>query len=160
MKRDQYLAELREISSQNGGMLRPPDVIEFAKNPKTALHGCFTWDDTEAAHAWRLQQARQVIRVAVTVLPGEDPLKYRAFVSLKDDRYNDQGYRAMVDVMSDGHLRTTVLAEAMMEMQTFMSKYEGLKELAGVFEAMANVVKKPPRKKVAKYRRPEPTAHL
>ena len=164
-KKEDYLGELREIAAQNDGMLRPEDVVDFAKNPTTALHGCFTWDDTEAARAWRLQQARQVVRVMVAVLPGGDPLKYRAYVSLKEDRYNNLGYRAMVDVMSDGRLREIMLVEAMAEMQVFMAKYENLNELAAIFAAMAAVVK-PARVRKAKgaapatkyKRQPQPTA--
>jgi hypothetical protein len=160
-KKEEYLKELNEIASQNDGMLRPEDVVAFAKNPTTALHGCFTWDDTEAAQSWRLQQARQVIRVAVTVLPGGNPLKYRAFVSLKEDRYNDQGYRTMVDVMGDERLREIMLIEAMAEMQVFMAKYENLKELASVFAEMQKVVKTPRKAKASrttKYRRPQAAA--
>ena len=162
-KRDEYLQELREIAAQNGGMVRPDDVVAFAKNPTTALHGCFTWDNNKAGEILRRQEARQILRVMVAVLPGEDPLKYRAYVSLKEDRYNGEGYRAVVDVMSDGRLREIMLIEAMAEMQVFMNKYENLKELAGIFAAMTEVVKTKSARKTqgtrqAKYRRPQPTA--
>jgi len=141
-KKSKYLDELNQIMAQSEGMLRPEDVVAFAQNPTTALHSVFTWDDSEAAKAWRLQQARQVIRVSIEMLPMDPPAKYRAFVSLKEDRYNDRGYRAMVEVLADGDLRQVMLAEAAMEMQTFMQKYETLKELSGVFVEMQKVVKK------------------
>ena len=161
-KKEEYLHELREIAAQNDGMVRAEAVVDYAKNPTTALHGIFTWDDKVAGVALRLQQARQLIRVMVAVLPGGDPLKYRAYVSLKEDRYNGEGYRAMVDVMSDGRLREIMLVEAMAEMQVFMAKYEAIKELSSVFEAMAKVVKTKPAQKAgkrqAKYRHPQPTA--
>jgi hypothetical protein len=161
-KQKEYLEELNQIAAQNEGMLRPADVVSFASNPSTVLHGCFTWDNTEAAEAWRLQQARQLIRVTVIVLPGDHPLKSRAYVSLKEDRYNDQGYRAMVDVMSDGRLKEILLAEALIEAQTFMAKYESLKELSLVFAEIRKVIKKPIRKprstRTTKYRRPQAVA--
>jgi hypothetical protein len=142
-KESKYLSELHEIMAQNGGMLRPEDVVSFAKNPTTALHSAFTWEDDEAAHNWRLWQARQVIIRVSAVYPDTEPeTKYRAFVSLKADRYNDRGYRAMVDVLADGNLREVMLAEAMMDMQAFMQKYDTLKELAGVFAEMQKVVKR------------------
>jgi hypothetical protein len=142
-------------------MVRPEDVVDFAKDPTTALHYCFTWDDTKAAKEYRLQQARQVLRAVVSVLPGDDPLKYRAMVSLKDDRYNGLGYRVMADVLTDGRLRGIMLAEALAEMQVFMAKYEGLKELAEIFAAMKRVVKTKPARRSSrkgKYKQPpQPT---
>jgi len=133
--------------------------VEFAKSPTTALHSVFTWDDTKAAEAYRLQQARQILRVVVEVLPGDDPLKYRATVSLKEDRYNGMGYRIMADVLTDARLREIMLMEARADMAIFMDKYESLKELAAVFEAMSKVVKTKPARKSAKYKTAaQPTA--
>ena len=116
------------------------------------MHAAFTWDDTEAAHAWRLQQARQIIRVAVIQITMEPQTKCRAFVSLKDDRYNDRGYRAMVEVLADGDLRQALLAEATVDMQAFMARYENLKELAGVFAEMQKVVRKKAAPRPRKYK--------
>ena len=155
-KREEYVSELQQSVAQHNGMLRPEDVVEFAKSPATALHTCFTWDDTQAAHNWRLVQARQIIRVSVIVSPGDPKEKVRAFVSLKENRYNDEGYRSLISVMSDGDLRQVLLTEAMMEMQSFMDKYENLKELASVFAEMQKVVKRPRKSKTTqqpKYRR-------
>ena len=159
-KTEDYLNEIRIIAAGNGGMVKPEDVVEFAKAPTTALHSVFTWDDTKAAEAYRLQQARQILRIVVEVLPGDDPLKYRATVSLKEDRYNGMGYRIMADVLTDARLREIMLIEARADMAIFMEKYESLKELAAVFEAMGKVVKvkgktKTSRKaETAKYKRP------
>jgi len=57
---DRELEELRKI---HGGVLRPKDVLEFARNPKTHLHQCFGWDDAEVIRRWLLRQARQLVRV-------------------------------------------------------------------------------------------------
>jgi hypothetical protein len=141
-KKPKYLEELQQIMVEHQGHLRPEDVVAFAANPETALHGAFTWDDSEAAHQWRLQQARQLIRVAVVVLPGTERTKYRAFVSLKEDRYDNGGYRVLAEVLGDKTLREVLLAEAKLEMQTFMAKYEKLTELAGVFLEMEKILKK------------------
>jgi hypothetical protein len=160
-KREEYLHEIREIAAANGGFIKAEDVVRFAKNPTTALHSCFTWDDNEAAKAYRLHEARAILRVVVAVLPGDDPLRYRATVSLKEDRYNGVGYRIMADVLTDSRLREVMLVEALAELQVFMAKYEGLKELASIFEAMSKIVKTKPRKSrgAAKYKQAaQPTA--
>lgn len=163
-KREQYLAEFEAIAAQNGGLLRAEDVVDFAQDARAALHGIFEWDDSVAAKAYRLQQARGLIRVMVAVTPADDQKKFRAFVSLKPDRYGLQGggYRAFVTTMADGDMRKQLLADAHEEMQCFLVKFESLKELSEIFEAMQRVVKKPARKaagkRQAKYRHPQPTA--
>lgn len=127
--------ELELIRSMHGGMLNPVDVVEFSKNKKTALHSAFTCDDTEAAEAHRLWQARQVIRVCVRVVGDEQkgpPI--RTYVSLYDDRGQD-GYRLLDDVLADDELCEKLLTQALCELRTWQTKYQQLKKLAPVFAA-------------------------
>lgn len=120
-------------------LLKPSDVVAWAQaNTESALHRQFTWDTTEAAHKWNLHQARNLIRVHVTVL-ADDTEPVRAYVSLKADRRNNTGYRVMVDVLSDPVLRQTMLDEALQELQSFERKYRAVTELAPVFDAIHNV---------------------
>lgn len=135
-----YLDELELIRNKNGGILRPEDVVEFAKNPKTALHKKFTWDNDKAAHEYRLWQARELIRVSVNILPQNNK-PFRVYVSLVDDRKNPGGgYRALVDVMMDGELREKLLEQAIKDMRGFQKKYKELKELASVFSVMDETI--------------------
>jgi len=135
-----YLNELELIRNKNGGILRPEDVVEFAEDPKTALHKKFTWDNDKAAHEYRLWQARELIRVSVNILPQNNK-PFRAYVSLVDDRKNPGGgYRALVDVMVDGELREKLLEQAIKDMRGFQKKYKALKELASVFSVMDETI--------------------
>jgi hypothetical protein len=62
--------ELEAIAA--GGVLHPADVVEAARNPNSAMHNQFEWDDSEAAEAYRLQQARALIRrVKVNVVRSD-----------------------------------------------------------------------------------------
>lgn len=45
--------------------LDPELVVEAAKNPLSPLHEHFTWDDGAAAHAYRIAEAKVLIRVVV-----------------------------------------------------------------------------------------------
>lgn len=137
---EQRVAELEQIRTRSGGFLNPEDVVVFAKNPKTALHSWFTWDDTEAAAQYRLWQARQVIRVCVTVHEDVKGPPIRTYVSLYDDR-GENGYRLLTDVMSDDELRAKLLAQALSELRNWQQKYSQLKELAPIF-ASAETVKR------------------
>lgn len=132
--------ELETIRKANGGVLRPQNVVEFASNPNTELHSRFCWDDTKAAHEYRLWQAREVIRVTVTMLPNKtEPT--RVYVSLLEDRAKD-GYRALVDVMGDKTMRESLLDQARAEADTYRRRYQQLVELTPVFEAMGKVFPK------------------
>jgi hypothetical protein len=42
-------------------VLLPADVVKVARSPSHPLHGRFDWNDTKAAHKWRLHQARDLI---------------------------------------------------------------------------------------------------
>jgi hypothetical protein len=137
---NKILQELEGLAALHKGIVRPIDVVEYARNEKTALHGCFDWDDGSAADKYRLYQARQILRVTVTVLPRSEK-KYRAFVSLSPDRgEKGGGYRLTAKVLSDKDRRGQLLADALSEMTAFKVKYSVLEELAGVFAAMDKVI--------------------
>jgi len=132
-------SELEKVHAKHG-ILRAEDVVKFARNPKTALHKQFVWDDTEAARRYRLVQAREIIRVSVRVEPlVSRPIQ--AWVSLCDDREAPGGgYRPLCEVMSDDELRAKLLSQALSELRRLQKKYADLKELAPVFAALEEAV--------------------
>jgi len=134
--------ELEHIRKSHGGVLRPEDVVKFAKNKRTALHSEFEWDDEKASAEYRLWQARQVIRVTVQVLPsphsGDEPV--RAYVSITSDRVQPGGgYRALSDVMTHEEQRGELINEALGEVKRWRRKYERLRELVPIFRAIDKV---------------------
>lgn len=144
-------AELLRIQSENGGILQPETVVMEARNPKSPLHSKFEWDDTDAAHEFRLLQARNLIRVIVhkVNIRGKE-VPERVFVSLRADRVQEHGgYRKLSVVLSDADMRAALLSEAMAEMEYFREKYSRLKELAEVFAAMRKANSKLSKKKAA-----------
>lgn len=133
-----YWSELEDIRIENGGILRPEDVVERARNPNNVLHSKFTWDDDDAAHKWRLHQARNLIRMCVTVSKHTNRTVH-AYVSLTTDRYGDSGYRSMPECLSDPVQRELVLEDAFMEFDVFRRKYEHLQELAPLYAAAEEI---------------------
>ena len=141
IKQDGIRQELDGIAESNNGILKAVDVVEFAKDPKTALHSRFVWDDTQAGHQYRLIQARHIIKQIYVTIPEKENIEYQVFVSMPDDRKNpDGGYRTLVEVMSDEEMRKKLLAQAYAEFKLWQKKYQQLKELAPVFEKMDQVV--------------------
>lgn len=130
--------ELAAIASSNGGVLLPAKVVEFARNPETALHAKFDWNDSEAAEKWRLEQARQVIRLNVVVIPNHNA-PVRAYVSLTPDREGEGGYRRLVDIISRDDLAAQMLADALADLRSVKRKYEALRALRPIWDALESV---------------------
>ena len=117
------------------GMVTPQAVLQEAKKPASPIHSWFQWDETEAAHQYRLLQAGELIRaVTVKVIPGEER-SVRAYVHLGDPKT----YESVVTVMGDEDKRSILLGRALRELEVFRAKYDTLTELAAVFAAMDEV---------------------
>ena len=62
-----------------GDNVKPAEIVEAAKDEESELHKCFEWDDTKAAHKYRLTQARTlVLNLVITESkPTEEPQQVR-----------------------------------------------------------------------------------
>ncbi|MFW6275032.1 MAG: hypothetical protein ACOC2M_00195 [bacterium] len=125
------------------GILNPHDVVEYAKNPETHLHSKFEWDNTKAAHEYRLEQARKTIRLHLNVIQTNDNEEKvtRYFISLKEDRIPGGGYRTMNSVLSDSEKREKLLDEALQELIRIRMKYQDLNELSEIFSKIDKLKK-------------------
>lgn len=126
---------LRRLAASNDGILNPEDVIEAARSVRSPIHNCFEWDDNEAAHEFRLWQARHLIGTVVKIISvngKREPV--RVFVSLKPDR--GAGYRELSNVIAMRETREQLLDDALAELQVFKQKYRQLSELSEVFKAI------------------------
>ncbi len=137
---DLLLTELEKVRQKNRGILKAEDVISAAESENSYLHQFFEWDDAKAGQEYRLEQARGLIQVVVTVLPNQSK-PIRAYVSLEEDRQKPGGgYRALVEVMVDPHRRVHLLDQALRELEFWEDKYGDIEELVPVFRA-AKLVK-------------------
>lgn len=151
--------ELNIIKDLNNGLLSPVNVVEYASDPKTALHSRFQWDDTKAAEEYRVWQARQIISMELIVIRPKKQggvqripildrkptdIITRQFVSLRQDRRAEdkmeRGYRCIEEVLSNTGMRVTLLEEAKRDMITFKHKYGALIELTNVVSAMDKIL--------------------
>jgi len=129
--------KLKEIYNRDGA-LHPPTLVEEAEAKDSPLHDYFEWDDGEAAHQHRLNQARQLIRLAVTIIPAVSNGPVRTYVSLSSLRRTDTGsYLATVDILSDAEKRAQALADAIRQLVKLQSRYAHLPELSPVWASVA-----------------------
>ena len=66
------------------GPLTASRIVEEATDPAHPLHDRFNWDDTDAAHQWRLQQARRLI-VSVSIRPEGARRRIPLFIHVPAD---------------------------------------------------------------------------
>lgn len=86
MKPSKYESELQALYNQHG-KLTPNLVVEAAQDEDSLLHSYFEWDDEKAGGAYRLWQARQLIRtVRVTIAKGTQPVHLFVHVPSEDGK--------------------------------------------------------------------------
>jgi hypothetical protein len=102
---------LEQIARVHGGVLRPSDVVEDARDPSSPLHELFEWNVDDAAYEFWLQTARKIIAsVKVNIVTETIALKAPAYV--RDPRMHgrEQGYIATVSVKTDRDVALEVLS--------------------------------------------------
>ena len=136
--KNKAIQELQALQAKHNGFLRPKVVVDHARSPKSELHRYFDWDDSSAAEKYRLEQARGLIRVVVS-MNVDVQKEVRVFVSLTTDRHEEGGYRELSNVIDDDDLRRILLRDALQELRTLQNKYRTLTELASVFKAIDKI---------------------
>lgn len=122
--------ELERIYKRDG-IITPEKVLEDNTEMGTPLHDCFEWNDTTAAHKYRIKQAKEIIQTIVFVSDSAPQLSpVRAFVSVSKD------FHPIKTVLDDKEMKESLLLCAVYELKAFQRKYQTLSELAGVFKAI------------------------
>ena len=114
-----------------GDNVKPAEIVEAAKDEESELHKCFEWDDTKAAHKYRLTQARTlVLNLVITESkPTEEPQQVRVMNTSKDG-----GYKQTKFIVQDKDEYQHMLEKAKAELRAFKKKYAMLQELHAIFE--------------------------
>jgi len=118
-------------------ILLPEAVLACAQaNRNSELGQQFEWDDSVAAHAHRLDQARRLIKAHV-IHVRTAPQKVRAYVHLAVDGH---GYRRTTEVLKDTVRRTHLISAALKEVQSLRQRYCYLEEMKEFFEEIHDLV--------------------
>lgn len=131
------------------GRLTPQAVVDAAKDPDSALHDRFEWDDSKAAAEFRLEQARELIRmVRVQIETDERVVSTVRYVHDPDLRAGEQGYVSVpVLLRNPESARKAVLTE-LTRAEAALERAEGLAEAMKVARDIA-----PLRRRLAKVRK-------
>jgi hypothetical protein len=118
---------LAKIGEQNGGRLTPAATVEAARPERHLLHRHFEWNDAEAAEAYRLDQARTLIR-CIRVTDDTGPTPRIAFLSIADGRAG-HAYFSASTVAGSRQLQILVLAQAERDLHAWERRYSELQDI-------------------------------
>ncbi len=132
--------ELESIKQENGGEITPQTVLNRARNSANKLHKAFEWDDTKAAHRFRLNQAMNLIK-GIHVVREDKALDEGVAIYHNVTRSSSADetktvYMDIEDIMSDPIARDDLLRRAINEAVSFRKKYYALSEIAKIHAAI------------------------
>lgn len=103
---------INALAAKNDGRVRPEDVVKAAESEDSPLHGFFDWDDAHAAHAYRIDQARTLIRsVKVEIRADKKKISVVGYVRDPAADAAESGYISINKVRSDEDAARDVLVD-------------------------------------------------
>ena len=130
-------ARLEAIARINGGVLRPFDVVQDARQPDSPLHELFEWDVEEAAQEHWMHTARRIIAsVKVNITTETIVLKAPAYV--RDPRLHgrEQGYLETIKIRTEHEIAKEVLAG---EVQNVISALRRARNVAAALDMESEI---------------------
>ena len=110
-RRDRVVETLEALQNQHG-QLAPEVVVEAAQDQDSPLHNYFEWSDEIAGHAFRIEQARQLIRsVRVELTVHSRTVNVVQYVHDSRALPKESGYVAIEQVTPAGLATQTLEAE-------------------------------------------------
>lgn len=130
------------LRKQHGNEISPVAIVDEARPDDSPIHPLFEWDDTEAAEAWRVHQARNALNsIRIVVLAGSDDEKeVYANISIQDDA-GHRSYLPATAVAASPELMEKAVDEAMSYLRSWEARWRNLQELGPIFEAVREVEK-------------------
>jgi hypothetical protein len=132
--------QMEKLAASKTG-LTAESLLTANKPASAPLHNEYEWDNTKAALAWRLQQSRHLMNSIITVQTEEsqennqaEPVAVRAFFPTGQSKYEPLSV-----IVQEKSKYDKLLETALRELQSFRKKYETLKELQPVFNAMEGI---------------------
>lgn len=121
---------LEAIAEKAGGHLTPEAVVDAAREKRHVLHRHFEWDDQKAAEAFRLDQARNIVRSIHVENDETESGLARAYLSIQDR--GGRSYRSISDVLASADLQSKVLASAETDLLAFERRYRSLTDVCAI----------------------------
>lgn len=121
---------LEQLTARNEGRLKPEHVVTAARSRSHPLHRHFEWNDSHAAAAYRLDQARAIIRSVRLI--AEDDVTHataRAWHSITDE---GRSYRSITEVQSSAVLQISLHKAALRDLMAWETRYRMIAEVCSL----------------------------
>lgn len=126
-KQELIAARLAKIAEECGGNLTPDAVLEDARSKKSPLHDQFEWNDGEAAHKYRLDQARTLIRsVRVEVTTESRTVSVVRYLRNPEVPHKEQGYADVAAIKGETDLARDALRTELARARALFDRAESL----------------------------------
>jgi len=135
-------ADVLEEIEREKGCVTPEVLLERSTPDNAPLHHLFTWEDDEAAHKYRIEEARRIIK-AVIVTQKESAgelLSFPVYYNATDGAGN-RGYYSRVRVLNDRALFLSAV-------RNLTERIDGMETVVKDLLDMASDEQKPHVKKV------------
>jgi hypothetical protein len=143
--------EILKIETAKG--LTAERLLEEASKKSSPLHDLFEWDDSEAGHLYRLQQARVVINEVKVIIESNE---YYAFENVKiavpnaitgssetdDEIVTERVYKPIVEILNNKELRQQIINSALRQHEYWEKQNEKYVELSPIVKTAKKVREK------------------
>lgn len=124
--------EFERIEQENGS-IQPEDIVNEARPKDSVIHPLFEWNNKKAAEAYRVEQAKNIIRCLIVKNDNtNEPATVRAYVNVNDSRKKGL-FINVRSAMQNRETREIVLKAAMAELASFKRKYSTFLEFSKIF---------------------------
>ena len=143
-EQDAIRDELARIAEENSGILTPDAVVAEAQAKNSILHDMFEWDNKKAAHEYRIDQARTLIRsVRVIITTEKTTVSTVAYVRDPDMAGDEQGYCSTASLIGDVERSRAALVNEFSRAGAALKRARELSvafDMAGEVEAVTETV--------------------
>jgi hypothetical protein len=139
---DVVRTELSKLEDESG-RLTPQIVLDAAKRESHPLHEYFEWDDSIAAQAWRVEQARGLIR-SVKLVVTTDRIEFSTVHYVRDPRVpmEDQGYVGIPNAQSDHDLAQQIIRQEFARADAALGRAEDVAKALGMEKVIVRARKR------------------
>jgi hypothetical protein len=117
---------LEEITATNNGRLEPDKIVAAARKDKR-LNPYFEWNNAKAADAYRLEQARELVRLIHVENHDVETGLARGWYSIRDR--DGVSYRAVAEILSSQDLQQRLMAQAEKDLLSWEARYRSISDV-------------------------------
>lgn len=129
------------LALDQSGRLTADRVVSAASDPGSPLHDHFEWDDEKAGHAYRLEQARRLIRSVQVVVTIEDRAISTVHYVRDPLAAEEQGYVSVDRLRSEPESARAMLRMEFARAIGCLKRAEDLADALGLKREVASVTK-------------------